>query len=114
MVLRSEFFVCGEPPVDRLGMHPTAVFACLFDGSLETRTLDDFLSVLWKRLGHRIMDDAQLVAQCIPQRRAPLANREVRVVHVRQAHGIRSEIHVQERLLSLVWVKARVSDARAN
>ncbi len=95
-------------------MHPTAVFACLVDGTLEARTLYDSLPVLWKWLGHRIMDDAHLVAQCVPQRGAPLANGEVRVVHVRQAHGIRAKIHVQERLLCIERVEARVGDACAH
>ena len=83
----------------------------LVDRALKARTVDDALAVLG---GRRIMHDAYLVAHRVPQRRAPLVDRQVRVVHVRQVHGVRPKIDIQECLLGHDGREARVGDARAH
>ena len=85
----------------------------LVDRVFEKRTVDDLLAVLGERLGPRIMHDAYLVAHRVPQHRAPLVDRQVRVVQVRQAHGVRAKIDIQKCLLGLDGRIARIADARA-
>ena len=86
----------------------------LVDRALKKRTVDDVIAVLGERLGPCVMHNAYLVAHRSPQRRAPLVDHQVRVVHVRQAHGVRAKIDVQKRLLGLDGRKARIVDARTH
>ena len=88
---------------------------CLFDRTLKTHPVDDLLLAFHgKRLGPRIMHDANLVAHRLPKRGAPLAYRQIRVVQVRQPHGVRAKIEIQERLFGLSGREACVVDARAH
>ena len=111
-VLRSKVIICIHPPVDSLCMYSTAIPACLVYSALEARTISDSRSNLRKRLGHRIMHDAQLVAHSTPERRAPLSNGQVRIIHIRQTHSVRAEIDIEERLFRLVRIIPRICDAR--
>src|SRR5258707_13170187 len=93
-------------------MHPTNLSPCLFDRTLETRTINDFLAVLGERLRRSIMHDTYFVAHGVPKYRAPLVDHEVRIINVRQTYNVRNKIKVQERLLGLSgWVPS-ISYAR--
>jgi len=93
-------------------MHPIALPPRLVDRALQARAIDDLLAVFWERLWRRVMHDAHVVAHGIPEHGAALVDRQVRVVHVRQAHGVGAKVQVQERLLGLARRIPRVMYAR--
>ena len=71
---------------------------------LQARPIDDLLAIFWERLWRHVMYDAHGV----PEHGAALVDRQVRIVHVRQAHGVGAKIRVQERLLGLAGRVSRV------
>ena len=58
------------------------------------------------------MYDAHVVAHGVPEHGAAFVDRQIRIVHVRQAHGVCAKIQVQERLLGLAGRVPRVVYAR--
>src|SRR5258707_13890561 len=93
-------------------MHAANLSPCFFDRTLETRTINDFLAILGERLGRSIMHDTYFVAHGVPKYRAPLVDREVRIIKVRQTYDVRAKIEVQECLLGLSWWVPSISYAR--
>jgi hypothetical protein len=63
-------------------MHAVAMVLRLVDKTLEGCAVDDVLAVLCEWLSRRVMGDAYLVAHGVPEGRAALTDRQVRVVPV--------------------------------
>lgn len=95
-------------------MRATMIAPRLVDRTLETHPVGDLLAVHGKRLRPRIMHDAYLVAHRVPKRWAPLAYRQIRVVQVRQPHGVRAKVEIQECLLGLSGRETCVVYARTH